>query len=136
MRTRRSNFSGKQGKRPDLGIYVRSSWEANIARYLNLLKQQKKIKRWYYESKRFYFNNIKRGTRSYLPDFCVIYPDGRQEWIEVKGFWTQKAKTAVKRFRKYYSEETLVIIDKDRYREIEKEFSVQIPKWEGKKKKS
>ena len=134
MRTRRSNFSGKQGKRPDLGIYVRSSWEANIARYLNLLKQQKKIKRWYYESKRFYFNNIKRGTRSYLPDFCVIYPDGRQEWIEVKGFWTQKAKTAVKRFRKYYSEETLVIIDKDRYGEIEKEFSGKIPKWEGRKK--
>ncbi len=134
MRTRRSNFSGKQGKRPDLGIYVRSSWEANIARYLNLLKQQKKIKKWYYESKRFYFNNIKRGTRSYLPDFCVIYPDGRQEWIEVKGFWTQKAKTAVKRFRKYYPEETLVIIDKDRYGEIEKEFSGKIPKWEGRKK--
>ena len=134
MRTRRSNFSGKQGKRPDLGIYVRSSWEANIARYLNLLKQQKKIKKWYYESKRFYFNNIKRGTRSYLPDFCVIYPDGRQEWIEVKGFWTQKAKTAVKRFRKYYPEETLVNIDKDRYGEIEKEFSGKIPKWEGRKK--
>ena len=134
MKIRRSNFSGKQGKRPDLGIYVRSSWEANIARYLNLLKRQKKIKRWYYESKRFYFNNIKRGTRSYLPDFCVIYPDGRQEWQEVKGFWTQKAKTAVKRFRKYYPEETLVIIDKDKYKEIEKEFSSQIPKWEGSKK--
>ncbi len=134
MKIRRSNFSGKQGKRPDLGIYVRSSWEANIARYLNLLKREKKIKRWYYESKRFYFNNIKRGTRSYLPDFCVIYPDGRQEWQEVKGFWTQKAKTAVKRFRKYYPEETLVIIDKDRYREIEKEFSPQIPKWEKRKK--
>ena len=132
---RKSNFSGRQGKRPDLGIYVRSSWEANIARYLNLLKREKKIKRWYYESKRFYFNNIKRGTRSYLPDFCVVYPDGNIAWWEIKGFWTQKAKTAVKRFRKYYPEETLIIIDKDRYREIEAEFSLQIPKWEGKKKK-
>ncbi len=134
MQARRSNFSGKQGKRPDLGIFVRSSWEANIARYLNLLKRQKKIKRWYYESKRFMFENIKRGTRSYLPDFCVVFLDDKISWWEVKGFWTQKAKTAVKRFRKYYPDETLVIIDKAKYKEIEKEFSAKIPKWEGSKK--
>ena len=128
-------FGYRSGHRDDIGIFVRSSWEANYARYLNFLKQRGEVISWSYEPKRFYFNNIKRGTRSYLPDFKVLYSDGRQVWEEVKSYWTQVAKTAVKRFRKYYPEETLVIIDKDRYREIEAEFSSQIPKWEGKKKK-
>ena len=118
------------GFRSDIGISVRSRWEANIARYLNYLKKQKKISRWMYEPRRFQFDDIKRGTRSYLPDFCVTFLDGTYEWWEVKGYWTSKAKTAVKRFRARYPEETLIILDGPKYKEITKEFKDKIPEWE------
>lgn len=127
---RPGNFKGKKGRREDIGIYVRSSWEANIARYLNYLMEKGKVVHWEYESHRFEFEKIKRGTRSYLPDFCVILKSGNLEWWEVKGYWTQKAKTAVKRFHKYYPDEKLVIIDKEIYKQIEQEFSSLISEWE------
>ena len=124
---------GKRGIRKDIGIYVRSSWEANIARYLNLLIENKKVASWEYEPYRFEFEEIKRGTRSYLPDFCVVFKSGRTEWWEVKGWMTAKAKTAIKRFHKYYPWEKLIIIDKEKYRKIEREFSYQLPEWEESK---
>src|SRR3989304_501889 len=60
----------KSGVRADLGIFVRSAWEANISRYLNFLKARKMIDRWEYEPQRFDFP-IRRGTNTYLPDFKV-----------------------------------------------------------------
>lgn len=118
----------RSGYRESLG-YFRSSWEANIARYLNYLKKNKIIKDWKYEPKRFIFDKIKRGTTSYLPDFQVFFKD-RIEWWEVKGYWRQKGKTAVRRFRKYFPEEILIIIAKKEYIEIQKEHSSQIKDWE------
>ena len=70
------------------------------------------------------------GTRSYLPDFLVVLPSGDAEWWEVKGYWTSKGKVAVKRFKKYYPNEVLKIVDKTMYKEIEKNHSDKIPKWE------
>ncbi len=91
--------------------------------------KQKTIKRWTYEPKRFHFP-IKVGTRSYLPDFLVVLSSGDAEWWEVKGYWTSKGKVAVKRFKKYYPNEKLVIIDKTVYKDIESLFAAMIPKWE------
>ena len=110
-------------------MFFRSAWEANIARYLNLKVKNKTIKRWSYEPKRFEFP-IKRGTNSYLPDFLVISTDDSAEWWEVKGFWTSKGKVAVNRFKKYFPKEKLKIIDKGVYKDIERIFSYEIPKWE------
>lgn len=122
----------KVGARSDLdNISFRSGWEADYARYLNYLKQEGKIVRWYYESKRFNFPTVKRGATSYLPDFNVIYPDGRSEWHEVKGYWTGRGKTCVNRFRKYYPNETLVIIERPRFNEIKKQYADKIPNWES-----
>ena len=70
------------------------------------------------------------GTRSYLPDFLVILPSGDAEWWEVKGYWTSKGRTAVKRFKKYYPDENLKIIDKVVYKEIEAIYAAYLPKWE------
>ena len=110
-------------------MFFRSAWEANIARYLNLKVKNKTIKRWSYEPKRFEFP-IKRGTNSYLPDFLVINTDDSAEWWEVKGFWTSKGKVAVSRFKKDFPKEKLKIIDKGVYKDIERIFSYEIPKWE------
>lgn len=85
------------GFRKDLGISVRSAWEANFLRYLNY-----KGIRWLYEPKAFHFTEVKRGTTSYLPDFFL---PGLDIYIELKGYLTPKGRTAVRRFRRYYPED-------------------------------
>lgn len=101
------------GKREDLGgIYLRSSYEANYARYLNWLVKQGQIHSWEYEPKVFSFleHGIKRGKMFYCPDFLIHYPDGSTEWHEVKGWMDNASKTKLRRFAKFYPDETLVII--------------------------
>src|SRR5687768_3513242 len=82
--------------------YFRSRWEANYARYLEWLKTNGEIVSWTHEPKTFWFEKIKRGTRSYLPDFCVIEKNGKEVYYEVKGYMDSKSKTKIKRMAKYY----------------------------------
>jgi len=110
---------GKMGTRKDLGIYVRSSWEANFARYLNWMKEKREIKDWKYEVDTFDFP-IKRGVRFYTPDFKVWENDGSIVYYEVKGWMTQRGATAIKRFRKYYPDKKLILIEKKEYNAISK----------------
>jgi hypothetical protein len=122
----------KQGRRPDLGdIYFRSGWEANFARYLNFLIKQKVIYKWEFEPDTFWFNEIKRGVRSYLPDFKVW--DTRFShpyYIEVKGHMDSKSRTKIKRMAKYYPEIRLDVVGKKEYAEIKVKLSSIIPNWE------
>ena len=122
--------NAKGGKRKDLGQFFRSAWEANYARYLNFLVASGEVIRWEYECKTFKFEKISRGVMSYTPDFRVEFPDGRVEWHEVKGWLTQRGKTALNRMRKYYPEEVLLVIDRERYRAIARSVRVLIPNWE------
>jgi len=113
----------RSGRRPDLGnIFFRSAWEANIARYFNYLNIE-----WQFEPKTFYFEGIKRGCVSYLPDF---YLPQTNEWVEVKGWMDDKSKTKLKRFSKYYPQEKLILIDRKKYTEIEKQYKHRISGWE------
>lgn len=116
------------GKRADLGDrYFRSGWEANYARYLNWLTAHGQIDGWEYEPRTFEFP-VKRGTRFYTPDFLV---HGKvDEWHEVKGYLTQKGRTALKRFQRYYPEEKLVLIDSEPYRALSAQVSRLIEHWE------
>lgn len=95
--------SGKRtniGKRADLGgLFVRSSWEANLARYLSY-----KGKQWSYEPEVFVFSGVKHGTVSYCPDFKVKYRNSYL-WIEVKGQLKDSDKTRIRRFKKFYPDE-------------------------------
>ena len=119
------------GKRPDLGdLYVRSSWEANYARYLNWLVSIGEIKSWEYESEVFEFHAIKRGTRSYTPDFRVVNNDDSVEYHEVKGWMDQKSRTKLKRMAKYYPEIKIVLIDEDVYKKLASDVRMFIPEWE------
>ena len=117
------------GVRADLGFYVRSAWEANYARMLNWRKERGEVVRWEYEPETFEFP-IKRGNRSYIPDFKVWYPDGHYEWHEVKGYMDAASKTKLKRFAKYYPNEKLVLIDSKMYRAMARVLSGIIPNWE------
>ena len=121
----KSYTRAKGGKRKDLNDqYFRSSWEANIARYYNFIGV-----RWEYEPKTFIFENIRKGSVSYTPDFYLVDED---KWIEVKGWMDKKSKTKLKRFEKYYPEEfkKLILIQEKEYREIQRKVSPLIKGWE------
>ena len=110
--------------------YYRSAWEANYARYLEFQKQNGYIEKWEYEPKTFWFDGIKRGCVSYLPDFRVTLKSGEIEYHEVKGWMDKKSKTKISRMKKYYPEETLVVIERDRYNAIKKTIGMVLPGWE------
>ena len=121
----------KGGKREDLGgMYFRSRWEANYARYLNWLKEQGEIKNWEYEPETFVFHGATRGALSYTPDFVITEKDGAVVYHEVKGWMDSKSKTKLKRMEKFYPEIKITVIDEPAYNAIKK-FSALIPEWEG-----
>lgn len=121
----------KKGERPDMpGLHFRSSWEANYARYLNWLLSNGQITLWRYEPKTFWFETIKRGCRSWKPDFLVVQTDGREEYHEVKGWMYPRSKTALKRMKKYHPEILVVLIDQYRYKALAKQLKFLIPNWE------
>ena len=99
-------------------IYFRSRWEANYGKYLQWCKEQGHILEWEHEPKTFWFESIKRGVRSYLPDFRV-YPkesitgSPSAYWVEVKGWLDPKSATKLKRMAKYYPDEKIKLVKAD-----------------------
>ena len=124
--------TGLGGKRSDLGnVYFRSRWEANWARYLNWLIEQRQIVKWEFEPDTFEFKDIKRGTRFYTPDFKVFKTNDQFIYQEVKGWMNTESATKLKRFKKRYPEYQIEIVDRARYRTIAKQLGRIIPSWES-----
>lgn len=133
----------RSGYRADLGMNVRSGWEANTLRVLRSYDIP-----FEFEPKVFYYP-IKRGNKAYTPD---IYLKRTDEWIEVKGYLDKNSEIKLKRFKKYYPDEfaqlTMIIgrsSKKNRefcaelgvpqvlfYENMSKLFKSRIPTWEGK----
>lgn len=121
----------KRGVRDDIGPqFFRSRWEANYARYLNWLISQKQIVRWEYEIDTFWFEKIRRGVRSYTPDFKVYGTNGECWYVEVKGWMDAKSKTKLKRIKKYYPAVRVEVVGQKQYTEIERMLGKAIPNWE------
>lgn len=132
MGTLRNGYSrGAMGKRKDLNNkFFRSSWEANYARYLNLLISKGQIHKWEFEPDTFLFEEIKRGTRSYCPDFKIWEtPKSLPYYIEVKGWMDAKSQTKLKRMAKYYPNTKIILVQKKEYKELE-QWKALIPNWE------
>ena len=91
--------------------FYRSGWELKYAKYLEFLKSKAMIQDWRHEPREFWFLKIKRGVRSYKPDFWVKQREGVVEYHEVKGWMDPKSKTKLKRMAKYYPEVTVKVID-------------------------
>lgn len=129
---RKGYSRGKQGKRKDIdNMYFRSSWEANYARYLNWLMANGNLYKWEYEPDTFWFESIKRGIRSYLPDFKLW--DTKESvpyYVEIKGWMDDKSRTKLKRMAKYYPKVKVNVIERPEYKEIEKAVSGFIDGWE------
>lgn len=124
------------GRRKDIDdLYFRSSWEANYARYLNFLVKQKKILKWEYEPDTFIFHEVKRGIRSYKPDFKIWENEFSEPYfVEVKGWMDNRSKTKLKYMEKYYPEIKISIVGQAEYKAIRESIRKIIPGWEDMKK--
>lgn len=128
----RGNVSWKGAWREIGGYrkYYRSSWEANYARYLQFLVERGEIKSWLHEPDTFWFDKIKRGCVSYLPDFKVTGNDGSVWYVEVKGWMDDRSKTKIARMAKYHPLVKLTIVDSKAYKILAKQVSGMIKGWE------
>ena len=86
-----------QGYREDLGMSMRSPWEANVARWLTSLGVS-----WLYEPHTFEFPAEVRGTRTYTPDFFL--PE-LGVWLEVKGHLNSQGRSKLKKLSKYHPDD-------------------------------
>lgn len=98
-------------------IFFRSSWEYYYAIFLEKLQQEGKIINWKHEPKCFWFDGIKRGVVSYLPDFCITHNNGSEEWVEVKGYFDSKSQTKMKRMAKYYPNVNIRLVGADWFKQ-------------------
>lgn len=112
-------------------IYFRSMWEANYGRYLQFLKETGNIMHWEHEPETFWFDGIKRGNVSYLPDFRVTLKNQPlPEYHEVKGYMDRDSEVKIKRFRKFFPQLTLHVIDKIWFQSNTDKICKLIPDWE------
>lgn len=110
-------------------IFCRSTWEAKYALYLEWLKTNGQIFEWEHEPKTFWFDKIKRGVRSYLPDFRISISATAHEWHEVKGWMDSKSKTKLRRMKKYHPMEIVRVIDGRWFKHANKTIAKIVPNW-------
>lgn len=109
--------TGRRGFRVDIpGVSFRSSWEANFARFLNYVG----IK-WRFEPFRF---KLSTGE-SYCPDFLLE----NETYIEIKGYWSERAKRIVALFRNEYPNIKLCVLDESKYKKFKTKWS-GLENWE------
>lgn len=106
----------------------KSSWEYDIALYLNLLKSKGYIDKWEYESEVFKFDYDGKGVRSYKPDF-IIYKRSSKYYIEVKGWEDNKYKIKKDLMEKFYPNVNIIYIKEEQYKKIRNKYSTVIPGW-------
>jgi hypothetical protein len=122
-----------RGCRADLGnIYFRSKHEANYARYLEWLRSRGEIDAWEYEAETFWFEAIRRGTRSYTPDF-KIWPQnaGVPYFVEVKSWMDRKSATKLRRMKRYYPDVRVELVDRAAHAELARKLGRVIAGWES-----
>lgn len=112
-------------------LYARSRWEANIARYLEFLKSHGQIAAWAHEPETFWFEAIRRGVRSYKPDFRVTRTDGGIYYVEVKGWMDSRSRTTLRRMKKYHPLVKIDLIDTRRYRVLHSQCRAMVSGWES-----
>lgn len=120
LKAYKQGYGGRVIFKEDLGHHVRSSWETNYCRILRYLG----IK---YE---YEVDSFSLGDTSYIPDIKI----NDKLYVEVKGYLRPKSAEKIKLFRKLYPLVSLVIIDKIRYKTLERVYSKRIPLWEYKRR--
>jgi hypothetical protein len=91
--------------------------------------KHKHIVDWDYEPQTFTFLGVTKGCVSYKPDFFVKFPNGYEEYIEVKGWEQSSDRTKWKRMAKYHPQINLRIIDKTFFKNNGKTLGSIIKEW-------
>ena len=107
---------------------IKSSWEYDIALYLDYLKRNGLIDDWNYEPRKFVFKYNTLGVRTYKPDFSVIRGD-RVYYLEVKGWPDKKYEIKRELMRKEYPDIKLIYVMKDQYFAIERKHASELIGW-------
>lgn len=123
-RAANSNFTkGIGGIRDDIGHYVRSSWEANIARILKYESIDYK-----YEPDSFkLIHNDK--VFHYIPDFKL-----KDRYIEVKGWWNEKSLLTKQLMAEQYPNIHIEYISESEYILLTSYYPEYINEWEFKRR--
>ena len=105
----------KAGYREDLEHYVRSSWEADLARvfrYLGLTYQ--------YEPRTFELIDEDGESLTYTPDFYVPALD---QWYEVKGWMDSVSARKIALFQAQYPNHHIIVVDKTLFAEFQLQYA-------------
>lgn len=84
-------------------IHFKSSWEINVAKFLN----ENNIN-WKYENISYSLDDV----RSYTPDFSIYENDVLKKHIEVKGYWRKENKEKFEEFLNKYPDIIIEVWDK------------------------
>lgn len=106
----------------DKAMKAKSTWEYDVALYLQYLLDNGMISSWDYEPVAFEFPYGKNGVRSYKPDFRVTR-GSREYFIEVKGWVDSKSLLKQNLMKTHYPEINMLYILEPTYRAIEKRYS-------------
>ena len=79
----------------------RSKYEAKVAEYLTSIGAE-----WKYEPEHFYYQPPKA---KYTPDCWVKYPDGTEEYLEVKGYFDPRARVKMLLVKEQHPELNLAL---------------------------
>lgn len=74
-------------------------------------------------------NGTVRTLNAYRPDFCVIYRDGRTEWVEIKGWENSKHLAISAAVARQYASLPLTLVTRSELLAIQAEFSSDIEGW-------
>jgi DNA polymerase III alpha subunit len=111
----------KAGYREDLGHYVRSSWEADLARVFRYLGWG-----YQYEPRTFELIDQNSKTLTYTPDFFVPSMD---TWYEVKGWLDNTSAKKISLFQQQYPGYKLIVVDKTAFAEFQMQYA-NLVTWE------
>lgn len=93
-------------------ITYKAKAELRFAEHLQFLLEDGQIAFWEYEphGSTFWFESIRRGVRSYKPDFRVVTNTGQIQWYELKGYLNPKSMTKLRRMKKYHPDEIIILV--------------------------
>jgi DNA polymerase III alpha subunit len=111
----------KSGYREDLGHYVRSTWEADMARVFRHLEWE-----YHYEPQTFELIRSDGKTLTYTPDFYVPQQD---TYYEIKGWMDHRSAEKITLFREQYPECNLIVVDRTLFAEFQVQYA-DLVEWE------
>ncbi len=111
----------KSGYREDLGHYVRSLWEADMARVFRHFGLE-----YQYEPETFELSRQDQTTLTYTPDFYIPEQD---TFYEIKGWMDKASAEKIALFQEQYPQRKLVVIDKTLFAEFQVQYA-DLVQWE------